>query len=226
MFWSNKCKTNHEKLLVCVSEGTDHLFHRVIVYRQWVVSLGKVINQALHNWSFLYVVVVMSIPAGTVIAFVLDLIAILSVRKFALLGKSHFNPVRHVYNKNSLRIHWRVVIYLNLNELMTQMTKTVSICKKTSLSNSIDTARTRNRKRTSENSHALLFDILTSQDLEANLFQPIEMFQNIALFFLTVFLPTEGRKNADKMILLVCHWALNSNLWASHPDFTAIKDNS
>lgn len=52
------------------------------------------------------------------------------------------------------------------------------------------------------------------------------MFQNIALFFLTVFLPTEGRKNADKMILLVylSHRSLNSHLW----DFAAIdiKDKS
>lgn len=106
----------------------------------------------------------------------------LSVRKFALLEKLHFNPVRHVYNKNSLRIHWRVIIYLNLNELMTQKTKTVSICKKTSLSNSIDTARTRNRKRTSENSHALLFDILTFQDLEDN-FNLLKCFKTSLYFF-------------------------------------------
>ena len=61
--------------------------------------------------------------------------------------------------------------------------------------------------------HALLFDILTFQDLEAH-FNLLKMFQNIALFFLTVFLPTEGRKNADKMILLVSlsHRSLNSNL--------------
>ena len=73
--------------------------------------------------------------------------------------------------------------------------------------------------------HALLFDILTFQDLEAH-FNLLKMFQNIALFFLIVFLPTEGRENADKMILLVSlsHRSLNSNLW----DFTAmdIKDKS
>lgn len=42
--------------------------------------------------------------------------------------------------------------------------------------------------------------------------KPLKIFQNIALFFLTVFLPAEDRKNAYKTILLVflSHRSLNS----------------